>query len=62
MFTIKVIFFDTETTGLDFRSDSIIELAMLTLEEGTKTDSYDEFIDIGMLHHKRYLLFLIVFQ
>lgn len=47
MFTIKVIFFDTETTGLDFRSDSIIELAMLTVEDGTKTDSYDEFIDIG---------------
>ncbi len=46
MFTIKVIFFDTETTGLDFRSDSIIELAMLTVEDGTKTDSYDEFIDI----------------
>ena len=41
MFTIKVIFFDTETTGLDFRSDSIIELAMLTVEDGTKTDSYD---------------------
>ena len=47
MFTIKVIFFDTETTGLDFRSDSIIELAMLTVEDGNKTDSYDEFIDIG---------------
>ena len=47
MFTIKVIFFDTETTGLDFRSDSIIELAMLTVEDGTKTDSYVEFIDIG---------------
>ncbi len=47
MFTIKVIFFDTETTGLDFLSDKIIELAMLTVEDGEITDRYDKFIDVG---------------
>ena len=31
---IKIIFFDTETTGLDFRSCKIIELAMLAVENG----------------------------
>ena len=44
---IKVIFFDTETTGLDFRSCKIIELAMLTVENGEIIEEYDEFINIG---------------
>ncbi len=44
---IKVIFFDTETTGLDFRCCKIIELAMLTVENGEIMEEYDEFINIG---------------
>ena len=47
MFKIKIIFFDTETSGLDCRDCQIIELAMLTVEEGIVTDDYDEFVDIG---------------
>ena len=34
MIAIKVIFFDTETSGLDCRDCKIIELAMLTVEDG----------------------------
>ena len=47
MFTIKIIFFDTETSGLDCRDCQIIELAMLTVEDGVVTDDYDEFVNIG---------------
>ncbi|MGX8693479.1 MAG: 3'-5' exonuclease [Methanobrevibacter sp.] len=46
MFVIKVIFFDTETSGLDFRSNKIIELAMFTVCDGEVVDTYDEFINI----------------
>jgi DNA polymerase III epsilon subunit family exonuclease len=45
---MKVIYFDTETTGLNFRYDKIIELAMLTVEDGVIKDNYDEFINIGV--------------
>jgi len=45
---MKVIYFDTETTGLNFRYDRIIELAMLTVEDGVIKDPYDEFINIGV--------------
>ena len=44
---MKIIFFDTETTGLNFRHCKIIELAMLTVENGQIVDEYDEFIDVG---------------
>jgi DNA polymerase III alpha subunit (gram-positive type) len=44
---MKVIYFDTETTGLNFRYDRIIELAMLTVEDGVIKGNYDEFINIG---------------
>lgn len=44
---MKIIFFDTETTGLNFRHCKIIELAMLTVENGEIVDEYDEFIDVG---------------
>lgn len=47
MFIIKVIFFDTETTGLNCVNCKIIELAMLTVENGEIIDEYDEFVDIG---------------
>lgn len=44
---MKVIYFDTETSGLDCHRCSIIELAMLVVEDGQITEQYDEFIDIG---------------
>lgn len=47
MFIIKIIFFDTETTGLDCADCKIIELAMLTVENGEIIEEYDEFVDIG---------------
>ena len=47
MFIIKVIFFDTETSGLDCKDCNIIELAMFTVVDGKIIEKYDEFIDIG---------------
>lgn len=47
MLIIKIIFFDTETSGLDCSDCKIIELAMLTVEDGEIVEEYDEFIDIG---------------
>lgn len=47
MFVIRIIFFDTETSGLDCMDCQIIELAMLTVEDGVITDDYDEFVNIG---------------
>ena len=44
---MKIIFFDTETSGLDCRDCQIIELAMLTVEDGVVTEDYDEFVNIG---------------
>ena len=40
----KIIFFDTETTGLNFKDCQIIELAMVTVEDGRITEEYDKFI------------------
>ena len=44
---MRLIFFDTETSGLDCRSCKIIELAMLVVEDGKIIEEYDEFINIG---------------
>ncbi|WP_363012490.1 exonuclease domain-containing protein, partial [uncultured Methanobrevibacter sp.] len=44
---IKIIFFDTETTGLNCNYCKIIELAMFTLENGEITEEYDKFIKIN---------------
>jgi DNA polymerase III epsilon subunit family exonuclease len=44
---MKVIYFDTETTGLDYKTCQIIELAMLIVEDGTIVEEYDEFVNIG---------------
>ena len=44
---MRVIYFDTETTGLDCRNCKIIELAMLTVENGEIIEEYDEFINVG---------------
>ena len=44
---MREIYFDTETSGLDFEKNRIIELAMLVVEDGKIVREYDEFIDIG---------------
>ena len=44
---MKVIYFDTETTGLKFTENNIIELAMLIVEDGRIVEEYDEFINVG---------------
>lgn len=44
---MRAIYFDTETTGLDCRDCKIIELAMLTVEDGRIVERYDEFINVG---------------
>lgn len=44
---MRAIYFDTETTGLDCRDCKIIELAMLTVENGRIVERYDEFINVG---------------
>lgn len=41
---MKIVYFDTETTGLDCRGCQIIELAMITYVNGVKKSEYDEFI------------------
>ncbi|WP_405293394.1 PolC-type DNA polymerase III [Methanobrevibacter sp.] len=43
---MKVIYFDTETTGLEYESCQIIELAMLVVEDGRIVKEYDRFINI----------------
>ena len=43
----KCIYFDTETTGLDFKNSRIIELAMLTVEDDEIIEEYDKFIRIN---------------
>lgn len=42
-----MIYFDVETSGLDFVEDRIIELAMLVVDDGNVSLKYDKFIDIG---------------
>lgn len=48
MFAIKVIFFDTETTGLNCRFCKIIELAMFTVVDGEVVEEYDKFVNVGV--------------
>lgn len=43
---MKVIYFDTETTGLNCEDCQIIELAMLIVNDG-EIEEYDKFINIG---------------
>ena len=40
----RIIVFDTETTGVDFGSDRIIEIGAVTLEAGAETGGLDLFI------------------
>lgn len=40
----RIVVFDTETTGIDFGKDRIIELGAVSLESGTETGSLDVLI------------------
>ena len=40
----RVVVFDTETTGIEFGTDCIIELGAVSLERGVETDCMDLFI------------------
>lgn len=40
----RIVVFDTETTGIDFGRDRIIELGAVSLEAGVETDSLDVLI------------------
>lgn len=40
----RLVVFDTETTGIDFRRDRIIELGAVALESGGERDGMDAFI------------------
>jgi DNA polymerase-3 subunit epsilon len=40
----RLVVFDTETTGIEFGKDRIIELGAVCLEDGTETDSIDVLI------------------
>ena len=44
---MRIVYFDTETTGVKPAEDKIIELALLIYDNGECTEEYDEFIDIG---------------
>ena len=44
---MKIIYFDTETTGLNCETCQIIELAMLIVEDGRIMEEYDKFVNIG---------------
>lgn len=43
---MKVIYFDTETTGLECSECQIIELAMITVIDGKIVEEYDRFIRV----------------
>ena len=40
----RIVVFDTETTGLDYRRDRIIEIGAVSLEDGVETGGMDLFI------------------
>ena len=44
---MKIVYFDVETSGLDFELDRIIELAFLYVEDGKLIKKFDEFINVG---------------
>ena len=43
---MRIVYFDTETTGVKPGKDHIIELALLIYDDGELTEEYDEFIQI----------------
>ena len=44
---MRIIYFDVETSGLDFELDRIIELGCLVVEDGKLVREYDEFVNVG---------------
>ena len=44
---MRIVYFDTETTGVDFESDRIIELALVVVDDGKVVLKYDKFVNIG---------------
>ena len=40
----RLVIFDTETTGVDYGTDRIIEIGAVSLENGTETGGMDLFI------------------
>lgn len=44
---MKIIYFDTETTGLTPQDNNIIEIALLTVENRKITETYDKLININ---------------
>ena len=44
---MRVIYFDTETTGLNCASCKVIELAMYVVDDGRVIEEYDRFINVG---------------
>lgn len=47
----RIVVFDTETTGIEFGKDRIIELGAVALERGTETDSMDALIRLPEGQH-----------
>ena len=43
---MKIVYFDVETSGLDFEVDRIIELAFLYVEDGGLVKRFDEFVKV----------------
>lgn len=43
---MRLVYFDTETTGVKPEKDKIIELALLIYDDGKLTEEYDKFINI----------------
>ena len=42
----SIVVLDTETSGLDFRSDRVIELAVYAVDRGGRTREYDTFVSL----------------
>lgn len=44
---MRIVYFDTETTGLNPKKDKIIELALYIVEDKHIMEKYDKFVNIG---------------
>ena len=44
---MRLVYFDTETTGVKPGKDKIIEIALLIYEDGKLLEEYDQFININ---------------
>lgn len=50
-----VVIFDTETTGLDFFSDKIIQLAAVRVVNGEVVAEFDRYVDVGLAQNANLL-------